>query len=194
MDNQKNDRTGTPATETTFKRDLVAILPNLRAFAVSLCGRHDVADDLVQETVMRAWAKQESFEPGTNLTAWLFTILRNNYFSQLRKRGREIQDVDGAMSAKMATHPTQYGKLDMQDFQRALGQLPADQREALILVGASGFAYEEAADICGCAVGTVKSRVSRARKALQDLLAVSGEADYGPDSVSAPIVGKAYVA
>ena len=145
------------------------------------------ADDLVQDTVMKAWAKQSSFEMGTNLKAWLFTILRNEFYSQMRKRGREVQDADGAFTERMAVHPSQYGVMDLADFKKALDALPDDQREAIILIGASGFSYEEAADICSCAVGTMKSRVSRARTRLQETLKVSGEADYGPDAVSAQV-------
>lgn len=171
----------------SFKRDLLATLPSLRAFAFSLAGRHDKADDLVQDTIMKAWAKQESFELGTNIKAWLFTILRNEFYSQMRKRGREIQDSDGLFTERMSVHPSQYGHMDLVDFKSALDQLPSDQREAVILIGASGFAYEEAAEICGCAVGTMKSRVSRARTRLQELLKVSGEGDYGPDAVSAQV-------
>ena len=178
----------TPPEETpSFKRELLATLPSLRAFAVSLSGKHDKADDLVQDTMMKAWAKQESFEMGTNIKAWLFTILRNEFYSQMRKRGREVQDSDGIFTERMAVHPSQYGSMDLQDFRKALGQLPDDQREAVILIGASGFSYEEAAAICKCAVGTMKSRVSRARSRLQDLLQVSGEGDYGPDAVSAQV-------
>ncbi|MEI2616632.1 MAG: sigma factor [Thermomicrobiales bacterium] len=99
------DRPETPS----FKRELLATLPSLRAFAVSLSGRHDKADDLVQDTVMKAWAKQDSFEMGTNIKAWLFTILRNEFYSQMRKRGREVQDTDGAFTERMAVHPSQYG-------------------------------------------------------------------------------------
>ena len=176
------------AQETpSFKRELLATLPSLRAFAVSLSGRHDKADDLVQDTVMKAWAKQESFELGTNMKAWLFTILRNEFYSQMRKRGREVQDTDGAFTERMAVHPSQYGIVDLNDFRKALDRLPDDQREAIILIGASGFSYEEAAEICHCAVGTMKSRVSRARTKLQELLQVAGESDYGPDSVSAQV-------
>ncbi|TPW26688.1 RNA polymerase sigma factor [Pararhizobium mangrovi] len=175
-----------------FKRELLATLPSLRAFAMSLSGRHDKADDLVQDTIMKAWAKQSGFELGTNMKAWLFTILRNEFYSQMRKRGREVQDTDGLFSGNLAVHPSQYGSLDLQDFRHALDQLPDDQREAIVLVGASGFAYEEAAEICGCAVGTIKSRVNRARVRLQELLRVSGESDYGPDAISAPSVSKAF--
>lgn len=178
--------------DRSFKRDLLAALPNLRAFAVSLTGRHHVADDLVQDTIMKAWAKQDHFEPGTNMKAWLFTILRNEFYSQMRKRGREVSDTDGIFTSKLSTHPQQYGSLDLQDFKRALDQLPSDQREAIILVGASGFAYEEAAEICGCAVGTIKSRINRARNKLQDILGVTGEGDYGPDAHSSAVIKKAF--
>ena len=150
----------------SFKRELLATLPSLRAFAVSLSGRHDKADDLVQDTMMKAWAKQDSYQMGTNIKAWLFTILRNEFYSQMRKRGREVQDTDGAFTERMSVHPSQYGVLDMADFKKALDTLPPDQREAIILIGASGFSYEEAAEICNCAVGTMKSRVSRARTRL----------------------------
>ena len=123
----------------------------------------------MQETLVKAWDKQESFQPGTNLKAWLFTILRNEFYSQMRKRGREVQDSDGALTARLAIHPAQHGQLDLEDFRKALQLLPEDQREAIILIGASGFSYEEAAEICGCAVGTIKSRVSRARTRLQEI-------------------------
>jgi RNA polymerase sigma-70 factor (ECF subfamily) len=171
----------------SFKRELLATLPSLRAFAVSLSGRHDKADDLVQDTVMKAWAKQDSFELGTNIKAWLFTILRNEFYSQMRKKGREVQDSEGAFTERLSVHPSQYGILDMADFKKALDTLPPDQREAIVLIGASGFSYEEAAEICKCAVGTMKSRVSRARSKLQEVLKVTGEGDYGPDSVSAQV-------
>ena len=179
----------------TFKEGLLAAIPNLRAFAISLCGTADKADDLVQETLVRAWDKQQSFQVGTNLRAWLFTILRNEFYSQMRKRGREVSDADGALTEAMAIHPEQTGKLDLQDFQKALMLLPDDQREAIILVGASGLAYEEAAEICGCAVGTVKSRVSRARTRLGELLGISDSSEFGPDDVAShvmnrPLVGK----
>ena len=183
----KGNPAGRPDEPLSFKRELLATLPSLRAFAVSLSGRHDKADDLVQDTVMKAWAKQESFELGTNMKAWLFTILRNEFYSQMRKRGREVQDTDGAFTERMAVHPSQYGMVDLNDFRKALDRLPSDQREAIILIGASGFSYEEAADICHCAVGTMKSRVSRARTKLQELLQVAGESDYGPDAVSAQV-------
>jgi RNA polymerase sigma-70 factor (ECF subfamily) len=177
------------AVSPEFKRDLLTAIPSLRAFAVSLTQNSDRADDLVQETLVKAWDKHYSFHLGTNLKAWLFTILRNEFYSQMRKRGREVQDSDGVMTERLAVHPSQHGKLDLADFREALEKLPEDQREAIILIGASGFSYEEAAEICGCAVGTIKSRVSRARTRLQDILQISGEADFGPDAISSQVMG-----
>jgi RNA polymerase sigma-70 factor, ECF subfamily len=160
-----------------FKTALLAELPSLRAFAISLSGSHDHADDLVQETVMKAWSAHASFAPGTSLRAWLFTIMRNTYFSQYRKARREVQDSDGEAAARLVSAPAQNGHLDLSDFRIALEKLPDDQREALILVGASGFSCEEAAEICGCAVGTIKSRVNRARQKLMQLMAMQNAGD-----------------
>ncbi len=160
---------------SSLREQLVAEIGSLRAFAVSLCGDKERADDLVQETLFKAWNHLESFKEGTNLKAWLFTILRNTYFSERRKRRREVEDADGAYAARLATHPTQHGHMDMQDFRAALTQLPDDQREALILVGAAGFSYEEAAEISSCAVGTIKSRVNRARNRLAGILGLDLE-------------------
>jgi len=172
-----------------FRDDLVKTIPSLRAFAISLAQNNDRADDLVQETLVKAWDKQSSFQLGTNLKAWLFTILRNEFYSQMRKRGREVQDSDGLLTASVAIHPGQQGSVDLKDFRKALETLPEDQREAIILIGASGFSYEEAAEICGCAVGTIKSRVSRARSRLQDILGIEGDGDFGPDAISAQVLG-----
>jgi len=177
------------AVSAAFKADLLAAIPSLRAFGVSLSQNADKADDLVQETLVKAWDKHESFQPGTNLKAWLFTILRNEFYSQMRKRGREVQDSDGIMTARLAVHPSQHGQMDLKDFGAALERLPEDQREAIILIGASGFSYEEAAEICHCAVGTIKSRVSRARTRLQDILKISGEAEFRPDAISSQVIG-----
>lgn len=157
------------------KADLVAAIPALRAFAVSLCGNPDRADDLVQETLVKAWTGLDSFVEGTNLTAWLFTILRNIYYSDYRKRRRETADPDGAMAARLVAPASQPGHMDLLDFRQALQKLPADQREALILIGASGMSYDEAAAICNCAPGTMKSRVNRARARIAELLALGGE-------------------
>jgi RNA polymerase sigma-70 factor, ECF subfamily len=176
------------AVDNNFRHDLLAVVPNLRAFAMSLIGTADRADDLVQETLMKAWAKQSSFERGTNLKAWLFTILRNEFYTQMRKKGREVSDSDGIHAAKMAGHPEQFGHLDLQDFRKALERLPSDQKEAIILVGGSGFSYEEAAEICDCAIGTIKSRVSRARARLAELMHVEHEDEFGPDAVTRQIM------
>jgi RNA polymerase sigma-70 factor, ECF subfamily len=170
-----------------LREELLASVRSLRAFAVSLCGQPDRADDLVQETLVKAWSNIDSFQEGTNLQAWLFTILRNHYYSEIRKRRREVEDTDGQYAARLATHPPQQGHLDLADFKAALRELPDDQREALILVGASGFSYEEAAGICNVAVGTIKSRVSRARSHLGKRLKIESDADIGPDSTAEAI-------
>jgi RNA polymerase sigma-70 factor (ECF subfamily) len=160
---------------------LLAEIPSLRAFALSLAGNGDRADDLVQDTLMKAWSSASSFMEGTNMRAWLFTIMRNTFFSQYRKARREIQDVDGEAASRLVSLPDQLAHLDLADFRSQLDRLPADQREALVLIGASGFSYEEAAEICGCAVGTIKSRVNRARHRLMELLALSSVEEFGPD-------------
>ncbi|MFK8253661.1 sigma-70 family RNA polymerase sigma factor [Ancylobacter terrae] len=167
--------------DPALRDEIIAAIPNLRAFGISLTGSVDRADDLVQETLLRAFANISSFRPGTNLSAWLFTILRNLFRSEYRKRRREVPDSDGAFAATLATSPDQNSHLDFEDFRAALDRLPNDQREALVLVGASGFSYEEAADICGCAVGTIKSRVNRARNRLGEMLAIETSEDFGPD-------------
>lgn len=153
-----------------FRERLIAAIPGLRAFGMSLTARADYADDLVQETLMKAWRHYESFEAGTNIKAWLYTILRNEFYSQMRKRRREVEDADGAYAGKVAMPGEQDGHLDMADLRIALSRLPDDQREAIVLVGASGFSYQEVAEICGVAIGTIKSRVSRAREKLASLL------------------------
>jgi RNA polymerase sigma-70 factor (ECF subfamily) len=174
----------------SMKQAMLGLIPNLRAFAVSLCGDIERADDLVQETLLKAWNHIDSFQEGTNLRAWLFTILRNTYFSECRRRRREVEDRDGSKAADLSVHPEQQGHLDMRDFRRALDVLPLDQREALVLVGAAGFSYEEAAAISGCAVGTIKSRVNRARTKLTDLLSVTSPHEYGPDAPTEAIVSR----
>ncbi len=168
-------------SDHVFKTDLMANVSPLRAFAISLVGKVDRADDLVQETLMKAWANRNSFEPGTNMRAWLFTILRNEFYSFYRKRRREVEDADGQIAAAVAVPPEQLGRLDFEDMRKALVRLPVDQREALLLVSASDMSYEEAAEICGVAVGTIKSRVSRARSRLVELMGLSHSSDIGLD-------------
>lgn len=176
-------------TLTPDTRDeILAAVPSLRAFAISLCGNVDRADDLVQETLLRALANIDSFQPGTNMSAWLFTILRNFFRSEYRKRRREVEDSDGSYAESLKSQPEQNGRVEFSEFKVALAKLPPDQREALILVGASGFSYEEAAAICECAVGTIKSRVNRARTRLAELLAIEGADDFGPDHTTRAIL------
>ncbi len=172
----------------SLREAMLAAVPSLRAFAISLSGNIDRADDLVQETLLRAIANIDSFQPGTNMSAWMFTILRNLFRSEYRKRRREVEDTDGSYAESLKSHPEQNSRLEFQEFRAALAKLPPDQREALILVGASGFSYEEAAAICECAVGTIKSHVNRARTRLADLLAIEGAEDFGPDQSTRAIM------
>ena len=174
--------------DPAIRDQVLATVPSLRAFAISLCGNIDRADDLVQETLLRALANIDSFQPGSNLPAWLFTILRNLFRSDYRKRRREVEDADGSYAKTLKTQPAQGAHLEFEEFRTALDKLPQDQREALILVGASGFSYEDAASICGCAVGTIKSRVNRARTRLADLLAIDSVDDFGPDRATRAVL------
>ncbi|MBC2651270.1 sigma-70 family RNA polymerase sigma factor [Novosphingobium flavum] len=171
-----DDRAGHPRNDRpehqriAFKRELTGVIPHLRAFARGLCGRPDAADDLVQETLLKAWAAQERFEPGTSMRAWTFVILRNAYLTDMR-RNRFRGEYDEGMAERTLTAPAgQEAPLHLSDMHRALMTLPPERREALLLVGAGGFSYEEAAAICKCAVGTIKSRVGRARAALTRMI------------------------
>lgn len=159
-----------PEGDQAFKRDLVGLIPHLRAFARSLTGDPTSADDLAQDAMLKAWDARASFQMGTNMKAWTFMILRNQFYSEKRRAWRLAQlDQDAAERTLVAVDdPDALVALD--ELRRGLAKLPPEQREAVVLVGAGGFAYEEAAEICGCAVGTVKSRVSRARRALQVIL------------------------
>jgi len=172
----------------TVREELLAAIPSLRAFAISLCGNVDQADDLLQETLYRALANINSFQPGTNMSAWLFTILRNLFRSDYRKRRREVEDTDGSYAESLKSYPEQEGKVEFEELRAALKKLPPDQREALILIGASGFSYEEAAKICDCAVGTIKSRVNRARTRIAELLSIDSVEDFGPDHATRAVV------
>jgi RNA polymerase sigma factor (sigma-70 family) len=159
-----------PLSDADFKVQLAQVIPHLRAFGRSLSGNRDLADDLVQETLLKAWAARLRFQAGTNMRAWTFIILRNLFLSQMR-RARFKGEWDEITANKLLAAPASQDRhVELGDMQRALLHLPQPQREALILVGAGGFAYEEAADICGCAVGTIKSRVARGRVALEALL------------------------
>jgi RNA polymerase sigma-70 factor, ECF subfamily len=192
----KSARTG-PAPEpaaaaainsTWAHEAILAEVSKLRAFAISLCGNLDQADDFVQETLLRAWAHIDQFQRGTNMAAWLFTILRNSLRSNYRKYRREIEDADGSYAERMITHPEQNGRIEFEELRGALAKLPSDQRETLILVVASGASYEEAAEICGCRVGTIKSRVHRARTRLAQILAIDSVDDFAPDRTTQAVL------
>lgn len=146
---------------------------DLRAFAMSLTRNHAAADDLVQDTIIKAWTNFEKFAIGTNLRAWLFTILRNTFFSNRRKASREVADPDGIYAASLSVLPQHDGKLAFGEFLVAFNQLSAEHREVLILVGANGFSYDEAAAMMGVATGTAKSRANRARARLCELMGMT---------------------
>jgi RNA polymerase sigma-70 factor (ECF subfamily) len=163
-----------------FLDQVTALLPALRAFGRSLCGDPARADDLVQDTVLKAWTNREQFQSGSNLKAWLFTILRNCYYSELRHRKFEVEDPEGICAAQLSVAPMHDARLHLRDLNRALQELPNDQREALVLVCATGLSYEEAADVCQVAVGTIKSRIARARDRLVELLGEDAAFVGGP--------------
>jgi RNA polymerase sigma-70 factor, ECF subfamily len=165
---------------------MLAAVPGLHAFAISLSGNVDRADDLVQETLLRAIANINSFHPGTSMSAWLITILRNLFCTEYRKRRREVEDADGSYAESLKSHPDQHSRVELEEFRVALAKLPSDQREALLLVGASGFSYEETAAICETPVGTVKSRVNRARARLGKLLSIDSADRFGQDHATGP--------
>lgn len=184
-------------TAATDPRDrLAGAIPKLRAFAISLARDVSKADDLVQETILKAWSNMDKFDPSTNLDAWLFTILRNTFYSSLRKTRREVQDTDGVHAATLSVKPAHDGRLAMRDFQRAFYLLSPEHREVLILVGASGFSCEEASVMMGVAIGTVKSRASRARKRLAELLHLDDGEDMfsGTDGATQAVVLRATAA
>jgi RNA polymerase sigma-70 factor (ECF subfamily) len=159
-----------PARDNLFKKELVTLIPQLRAFARSLTGDPTAADDLAQDAMVKAWDARASFEMGTNMKAWTFMILRNQFYSEKRRSWRQTQLDQEAAERTLVAIDDPSAPVALDELRLGLAMLPAEQREALVLVGAGGFAYEEAASICGCAVGTVKSRVSRARRALAEIL------------------------
>jgi RNA polymerase sigma-70 factor, ECF subfamily len=175
-------------TSLVVREAMLAAIPSLRAFAISLSGNVDRANDLVQETLLRAIASINSFQPGSQMTAWLITILRNHYRSEYRKRRREVEDADGSYVDSLSSPPEQPSRVDFGEVRAALAKLPFSQREALLLVGAAGFSYEEAAEICESALGTIKSRVSRARTRLSELLAIDSADQFGPDHATRAVL------
>jgi len=174
---------------------IVTFLPSSRAFAISLTRNRSSADDLVQDTIEKAWTNIDKFSAGTNMRAWLFTILRNTFYSSLRKSRREVSDPDGIHAQGLYVKPDHDGRLAFSDFQRAFDKLSPEHREVLMLVGASGFSCEEAAVTMGVAVGTVKSRASRARKRLASLMGMAdGEEIFdGVDQASLAVMGRSRV-
>ena len=167
--------------DTELKGLLVAAVPALRRFAVSLARDPTAADDLVQDTLLRAWRARARFEPGSNFEAWTFTILRNVFYSVQRKR-HEVQDENGSYAARLTTPPDQAGRLDLQDVRAALDRLAPMMRETLVLVVIENLTYEEAAAVMNCQIGTVKSRVWRAREQLARMLGYTGT-EVGSDGV-----------
>ncbi|MFN3520961.1 MAG: sigma-70 family RNA polymerase sigma factor [Phenylobacterium sp.] len=170
------------ADEEAFKAELVELIPHLRAFARTLCGDAATADDLAQDAMMKAWDARSSYQMGTNMKAWTFMILRNQFYSEKRRSWRQSQLDQEAAERTLVAVDNPEAPVALDELRLGLAMLPAEQREALVLVGAGGFAYEEAAEICGCAVGTVKSRVSRARRALHSILS---EGAYDRDGAAA---------
>jgi RNA polymerase sigma-70 factor (ECF subfamily) len=167
-------------SDSDWRDEVVALIPALRAFAWSISRNGADADDLVQDTLIKAWTHRDKFETGTNLRAWLFTILRNTYYTAVVRRRREVRDEDDLHARALAFQPTQEWGLAIRALQAALNQLPSEHREALILVGAAGLSYEEAAEICGCALGTIKSRVNRARARLLKVM----DFDHPSDAIT----------
>jgi len=170
--------------DPAMQNAMLAAVPGLRGFALALSRRADRADDLVQETLLRAIDKIESFTPGTNMAAWLTTILRNHFCNESRKERREVSDREGHFTAALTSQPAQESRLRFAEFHAALAALAPDQRKALLLVGAAGLSYDEAAAICRCPAGTIKSRANRGRARLAELLCIDGAADLGPDNAT----------
>ncbi|MBS0362166.1 MAG: sigma-70 family RNA polymerase sigma factor [Proteobacteria bacterium] len=191
-DQQKPERAPRSAAEdNAFKNELVQLIPHLRAFARTLCGDPASADDLAQDAMMKAWDARASFQMGTNMKAWTFMILRNQFYSEKRRSWRQTQLDQEAAERTLVAVDDPEAPVALDELRQGLAMLPAEQREALILVGAGGFAYEEAAEICDCAVGTVKSRVSRARRALHAILE---DGAYERDGASASDAMRAILA
>lgn len=164
------DRAEPSLADEAFRTELLAVLPHLRAFARGLSGRSDFADDLVQETAIKAWTARDRYEPGTNMRAWTFAILRNHFLSELRRSRRQTDLEESAVERMLVMDADQEGPLHLKDMEAALRHLAPERREAVLLVGASGFSYEEAATIAECPIGTMKSRVARARADLARML------------------------
>jgi RNA polymerase sigma-70 factor, ECF subfamily len=162
-----------------FREQLLAVIPALRGFSRGLCGNRELADDMAQDAMMRAWAAQASFTPGTNFRAWIFMILRNQFYTTIRRNSRMVSWDPEVAERVLVAQAAQHDGLNLQDVQIAMQKLPAEQREVLILIGANGLSYEEAAEVMGCAIGTIKSRLARGRAALATL--INGTAEYNAE-------------
>ena len=178
--------------DDAFKTELTGLIPQMRAFARSLCRDAVAADDLAQDALLKAWNNRSSYQAGTNMKAWTFMILRNQFYSDKRRSWRSTQLDPEVAERTLVAVSNPIASLELDEVRRALAMLPEDQREALILIGAGGLSYEEVSEICGCAVGTIKSRVSRARNRLQVALDIKGPGDYGPDGPNATMVGRVF--
>ena len=183
MADRENVQHPASACDPSLRDEMLACMPALRAFAISFLHNLDDADDLVQETIMRAWSNMHRFERGTNLQAWLFTIRRNLFYSRYRQRRREVEDPDDKHASGLTVAPDQLARVQHAELLHALGLLSAEHREALLLVGAQGMSYEEAGSICGVPIGTIKSRVHRARTQLAWLMDYKGTHGVGGDTV-----------
>lgn len=173
-----------------FGDQLIAQMPYLRAFAISLCGSYTLADDLVQDTLVKAWSHADSFQPGTNFRAWLVTILRNTYFSDYRKRAREVQDSDGVLAEQIPVKGGQESKVALSDVQKALNKLAPEHREILLMIGITELSYEETAQICNVAIGTVKSRLNRARAKLAENLGLATLREIDSDATASDVAAR----
>jgi len=183
--------TADPEVAADVRQELMSHLKVLRGFALSLTRNGAAADDLVQDTVLKAWANLHSFEPQTNMRAWLFTILRNTFYSDRRKVAREVADSEGELADQLASKPDHDGHLNLRDFRVAFCELPVEQREVLILVGALGYAYDEAAEMCDVKIGTIKSRLNRGRERLAELMQIEDDETFeATDRATAAIVSE----
>ncbi len=172
--------TNPTSAQTTFERELVSLIPHLRAFGRSLTGNASHGDDLAQDALAKALASRNSYQPGTNMKAWTFMILRNVFYSEKRRSWRSCALDPEVAERTLVSVSNPTAALELDEMRRALDMLPPDQREALILIGAAGMSYEEVSEVTGAALGTIKSRVSRARDRLALILT---EGSYGADEV-----------
>jgi RNA polymerase sigma-70 factor, ECF subfamily len=174
--------------DPSVREPLLGAIPKLRAFAIALCRDRDRAEDLVQGTLLRACASIDSFQPGSSMDAWLCTIMRNHFYSEWR-RDRRCSRALATLSDMEAENPQQIANLEYSELCAALAKLDPKHREAVMLVGASGLSYGEAASVCGCPVGTVKSRVNRARTELARMLSMEGPEHFQADAVFSAAIG-----